>query len=309
MDFSADRLLHRLLVKGRLRQLQLILSVADLGSTHHAAKACAISQPVVTKSIQEFEELLGLVLFERHAKGMRLTPDGKEIISRVRNVMDAITHLAQAATARKSTESSFVRLAGVAAGINGLLVSALPSFSEIHPQIQTHVVEIEGGQIDEFLQNSDIDLVVCREPSNVPAGWYFTPMMEDEHALFACAGHPLAGKRLKIPDLGNQKWLTPPSNVPAIDTFNHLMTLVKTPKYCQIASRNPALVREALKKTMALAITPESLFKADVEAGVIVKLNFKLNVAISPIGVLSRDKALSSATKQLIDYLAAFSSH
>lgn len=119
----------------------------------------------------------------------------------------------------------------------------------------------------------------------------------------------LAGKKLKVSDLAQQKWLTPPPDVPAVETFNHLMTIVESPSFCQIASRTPALAREALQKTMALAITPESLFKADVKAGIIVKLQFKLNVAISPIGILSRVSSISTATSHLIRYLEQASRH
>lgn len=68
---APDQRLKRFLIKGRLRQIQMIVEVAEIGNVHEVARRLAVSQPAVTKAIQEAESLLGIKIFERHTKSPR----------------------------------------------------------------------------------------------------------------------------------------------------------------------------------------------------------------------------------------------
>ncbi|KAG1531256.1 hypothetical protein G6F50_016803 [Rhizopus delemar] len=69
MDVAPATLLSRLLAKGRLRHLQLLASIADLGSIQQAANHIVLSQPAATHALADIEDLLGVRLFERLSKG------------------------------------------------------------------------------------------------------------------------------------------------------------------------------------------------------------------------------------------------
>src|SRR3546814_1875811 len=66
---------HRL----RLRQLQVLLSLADTQNISHSAEQLHVTQPALSKWLKEFETDIGLPLFERHARGLRLTAYGKTL--------------------------------------------------------------------------------------------------------------------------------------------------------------------------------------------------------------------------------------
>lgn len=98
---SAKSLHQRLMTKGRLRQLQMINTVASLGNINKAAGALGISQPAITKAIAEFEADIGVPIFERHARGMRPTPAGQDILILLRRIEETARFCAEVAAAHR----------------------------------------------------------------------------------------------------------------------------------------------------------------------------------------------------------------
>jgi LysR family transcriptional regulator of gallate degradation len=70
-----------------LMQIRAFVRVADLGSVSRASEALYRAQSVVTRSIRDLENRLTIILFERHANGMRLTKDGAHILPRARRAL------------------------------------------------------------------------------------------------------------------------------------------------------------------------------------------------------------------------------
>src|SRR5436853_7876496 len=68
--------------KLKLRQLEILLAVADAGSMAKAAKQLAISQPAISRTIADAEQALGLPLFDRSRQGVRPTHYGDALVKR-----------------------------------------------------------------------------------------------------------------------------------------------------------------------------------------------------------------------------------
>lgn len=300
----SDHILRRLLQKGRLRQFQMVLAVADLGNSHDAARTLAVSQPAITKAVQELEEMLGLALFERHARGMRPTPMGREIVLFLRRIIATTGQFAETVATHHSTESLVVRVGAVAAGLNGVLAHHLPIFAEAHPQIHIRVDEIDGRQINTILADGKFDIIICRRQPILPRPWGFTPLFRDEHAIIAAADHPLAGRSgLSIEDLADCLWMTPTSGVLSLALLEELIAHCRNPRLCQIATREPVIIRETLRMRQALAIVPTSIFQSELAAGTLAQLDFGLNSPNAPLGMIVGHEATGTAASALIGYL------
>src|SRR5580692_13032315 len=76
MDW-ADRIGRRI----RLRDLHILLAVAECGSMAKAAARLAISHPVVSKTVSDLEHSLGVRLFDRHSQGVELTAYGRVLLN------------------------------------------------------------------------------------------------------------------------------------------------------------------------------------------------------------------------------------
>src|SRR5580692_8711360 len=83
MDW-AERIGNRI----RLRDLHVLLAVAECGSMSKAAIRLAISHPVVSKTVSDLEQALGVRLFDRNSQGVELTAYGGALLNCGRVVFD-----------------------------------------------------------------------------------------------------------------------------------------------------------------------------------------------------------------------------
>src|SRR5688500_15695801 len=79
-------------IEMNMRQLRALVAVAQGGSVHKAASILHVTQPAVTRAIHEFEQSLGLELFERTAKGMVETAVGAILVERTQRALAQLTH-------------------------------------------------------------------------------------------------------------------------------------------------------------------------------------------------------------------------
>src|SRR5690606_9901893 len=82
-------------IEMNMRQLRALVAVAQGGSVHKAASLLHLTQPAVTRAIHEFEQSLGLELFERTAKGMVATAVGAIVVDRTQRAFAQIAHAEQ----------------------------------------------------------------------------------------------------------------------------------------------------------------------------------------------------------------------
>jgi DNA-binding transcriptional LysR family regulator len=73
-----------------LDQLRYFVTIADVGSTHAAAKVLHVSQPPLSRHVKALEDELGVTLFERTARGMRLRPEGERFLGHARAILHAL---------------------------------------------------------------------------------------------------------------------------------------------------------------------------------------------------------------------------
>lgn len=80
-----------------LAQLEYFVAVAEEGHLTRAAERLHISQPPLTRAVQKLEQELGLPLFERTTRGMRLLPAGQHLLTRAREILRLVESTRQEA--------------------------------------------------------------------------------------------------------------------------------------------------------------------------------------------------------------------
>lgn len=301
-------LFGRLLAKARLRQLQIILLVADLGSIQKAADAAGLSQPATTHALADLEELLEVKLFDRHARGMRPTAIGRALVPMVRSALGSIRSGAYSVSAMASAGGGLVRIGAVPSAVGGLLARALPAFARAHPHLLVRVHEAGAEQLPAMLAQVQIDLALGREPADVPQHTTFTPLMTDRLVIVASNNHRLVSRQgLALADLAAESWAQPPTDMVSTPAFAELWERAELmPDVCRVDSRSSVLKLALLRENQLLDMMPRSLACPLIDAGVLVELDFEVpGGELAPLGVLAPIGPQGEAVEVFCDFLRA----
>lgn len=124
-----------------LASLLQTLAVAEYLNFRHAANALGISQSGVSARIKALEEDLGVLLFERHARGVRLTEAGRHFVERVTTGIDHLDHAVMTAGMVARGELGSLRIGIHALIPGGFLATLIERYREQHPGIEVEIAE------------------------------------------------------------------------------------------------------------------------------------------------------------------------
>ena len=190
-----------------LHHLEIFHAVAETGSISACAERMHISQPAISRQLKEFESRLGVALFERMPRGMRLTEAG-ELLRDYATRLFEIAHTAQAAV-RELAEATHGHLAIGASNTIGtyILPRLLAMFRVRHPDIQISMFVGNTEQVSQGVADMRFALGFIEGPLHV-VDLQVERFRDDEIVPVASPNHPLARKkRLAVTDFSGQPLL------------------------------------------------------------------------------------------------------
>jgi len=286
---SSSVLYARLVAKGRLRHLQLLVSVADSGSVRRAAEQIGMSQPAATQALADIESLLGTPLFERHVRGMRLTAAGSAVAPMARNTLSALRASADTVHALQAGAGGVLRLGAITAGVAGLLCRMLPSFAARHPTLHIEVLEAPGDQLLADVMSGRVDMALCRRPHELPAPCSFEQFAPDVPWIVAGRRHPLVRKtQPTLADLRAARWMLPVQGIGIRSVFDALFDAPDAPKpeLHPVSSTSLPLVLELLRSDSVLTLVPRSVIGPFVQWGLVARVAYEFGGELEGIGAL-----------------------
>jgi DNA-binding transcriptional LysR family regulator len=206
MDWS-DRIGRRI----KLRDLHILMAIADTGSMAKAAARLRISHPAVSKAISEIEGTLGVRLLDRGSQGAELTVYGEVLLKCGVNVFDEMQQGLRSLEYLSDPNSGEVRLGCTDIILHSLMPPIVRRFSKQYPGVQLDVKLTNPGehQIQE-LRERKIDLLITRATGQQDD--LHSEILFDEPFVFVVgAQSEFAGKRrIALKDIINAKWVLPP---------------------------------------------------------------------------------------------------
>jgi len=176
-----------------LRDLQYIVSVAELGHFGRAAAACHVSQPTLSGQILKLEEELGVAVFERVGKRVRPTPVGEQIIAHARKAIGAALDISATARASRDPLAGIIRLGVIPTIAPYFLPDRLANFSMKFPGVRVSIVEEITPVLLERLQEAAIDMALLALP--VPGEQFVCEeLLREPLYLVVPRGHRLASR-------------------------------------------------------------------------------------------------------------------
>jgi DNA-binding transcriptional LysR family regulator len=191
----------------QLRQIEYFLAVAREGQMTRAAHRLHLAQPALSHSIAQLESQLGVALFERHARGVSLTPAGRAFLVKARTTVADWTEAI--ATARSFAAAGpgviVVGFVGVAPGLDG--PTPLEGFCRAHREVELRFRELPFPTAPTGAWLAEVDVAVCHQPSP-DAGVWCQPLRRESRVVLAAQRHPLASRNeLTVADVLDEAFI------------------------------------------------------------------------------------------------------
>ncbi|WP_251044402.1 MULTISPECIES: LysR substrate-binding domain-containing protein [unclassified Lysobacter] len=205
----------KLLKASRLktRHLQLLLHLYEHRSVVRAADAADMTQPAASKLLSEMEHILGVPLFERHARGVEPTWYGQALIRRARSALSEIGRAHHEIEAMRSGRMGQAAIGTVVNPGTNLVPQAIAAVKRDFPDILIRVEMDYSRPLVAKLLGGQLDIVIGRILGPEGAGdLEFEPLADEPHSVIVRAGHPLTQRsEVTHADLLEYGWIMPPA--------------------------------------------------------------------------------------------------
>jgi LysR family transcriptional regulator, hydrogen peroxide-inducible genes activator len=165
-----------------LRQLRYFEALARHGHFGRAADDCSISQPALSVQIRELEESLGVELFERAARQVRLSAFGDEFLLRVRDILRSVDELGDLARAHRKHLVGRLRIGIIPTVAPYLLPGMISALTRENADLDIHVRETVTPKLLQELAEGRLDTAIVALPISEPA-MTETPLFEESFVL------------------------------------------------------------------------------------------------------------------------------
>lgn len=190
-----------------LRHLRYFLAVAKELHFSRAAERLGIKQPPLTRQIKNLEAELGVVLFDRTSRRVRLTPSGRYLKDAAAKVIEQADRIRNTIGLIQEGTAGLVRIGYVGSAMHSVLPALLRDLQERYPEIYPEFVELDNDGQVRALKSGEIDVGFVRTPISAE-GLTMHLVLEETFSLVLPAGHRLAtGAGIRLEALAREPFL------------------------------------------------------------------------------------------------------
>ena len=286
-----------------LRQLSHFIAIVDYGSFSKAAREIPISQPALTRSLQNLEASLGVELLERSTRGLLLTPSGDQFYQRAKLILNEVgkakLEIAGADIDRPQLNMGIAPLFSPA-----IIPQAILKFTRLHPN---HLVNVTSGlfpTLIDRLSEGSLDGVFSNLPfADVSDDLIIEPLF-DINVCYVCSpAHPLANKKsLTFAQLNDFPWAVVDEDN-SNEIYRHIFAsegVVRDP--IAVKTNSLALLKALVLEPPYITLLPHHLVSKDIESNDLALLKIT-NAEVRRKGglIYRKDSIASDARNALFD--------
>ncbi|WLR92631.1 pca operon transcription factor PcaQ [Shinella zoogloeoides] len=280
----------------KFRHLQTFVEVARQKSVMKAAELLHVSQPAVTKTIRELEEVLGVAVFERDGRGIRITRYGEVFLKHAGATLTALRQGFDSISQALSGDAPPIRIGALPTVSTRIMPRAMMLFLQEGTGARIKIVTGENAVLLEQLRVGDLDLVVGRlaAPEKM-AGFSFEHLYSEKVVFCVRAGHPLLSGGSAFAGLDAYPVLMPTRASiirPFVERFLITNGIAGLPN--QIETVSDAFGRAFVRESDAIWIISEGVVAADIMEGKLAALPVDTGETKGPVGLTMRTDAVPS---------------
>ncbi|KXU83830.1 LysR family transcriptional regulator [Paraburkholderia monticola] len=294
--------------KLKLQQLILVAKVIDTGSLLRAAKELGMTQPAITKAVQELEAFFSAPLFERTNRGVVPTELGRLLGRRAKSMNTELRYLTDEINALQGGTAGHLIVGTLIVASARLLPMAIRLLKEQAPGMLVTVREAGTAQLFPALATGDLDIVVGRLPEReLPLANAFPlqheVLFQESICVVVGARHALAlPKRPRFADLANLPWILPLADSPTRIRAEQLFQDAGLPlPVDRVESLSMLTNLGMLLERACVALMPRAAAQQFVDAGLLAIVPLREAADFGAVGFSTRaDRQVSPACERFI---------
>lgn len=174
-----------------LRHLRCFLAVADSGSFTLASSRMFLTQSSLTATIQQFEELVGVKLFDRTTRRVILTNEGASFRINASKIVKEFDNAIRDLQALAQSQQGHIKIAAAASVISQFLVRAIPVFRTTYPNITFSLRDVGAEKAEQMVLDGEVDFAITSKHKGFEDLEYM-PLLEDRYGIVCLPDYPLA---------------------------------------------------------------------------------------------------------------------
>ncbi len=268
----------------RLRHLHTFVAVAQQGTLGRAAETLNLSQPALSKTLNELEQLTGTRLFERGRLGAQLTLVGEQFLTHAVKVLDALNSAGQALNRKEGLNNDIVRIGALPTAALGILPTVIGQFHKQQKDITLQVATMNNTMLLAGLKSGEIDIGIGRmSDPELMSGLHYELLFLESLKLVVRPGHPLLQETVTLSRV--MEWpvvVSPKGTVPRQNAEALLQSQgCKMPAGC-IETLSASLSRQLTVDFDYVWFVPSGAVKDDLRRGVLTALPIATQAPESP---------------------------
>jgi LysR family pca operon transcriptional activator len=277
----------------RLRHLDCFIAVAKTRNLGKAALQMRLTQPAISKTLNELEAILGVKLLARNRLGAKLTRDGDIFLTHSVAVIEALNAAKAAIGSEQGAQNEILQIGALPTVAPYLLPLVLADFQRRYPQAKVVVQTATNTTLLQMLKTGEVDFALARmSDPEMMVGLSFELLYVETLVLAVRPGHPLAGadnaalnEVISYPLIVSAKGTTPRHNTESYFQSNG----VKLPANC-IETLSVSLARQMTRQSDTVWITAAGAVRADFNDALLVKLPVTMMGTEEPVGLFRRSE-------------------
>ena len=263
----------------RLQAIEQFIAVVDAGSIRGAARQLDMSQPALTRALQQLEAELGVQLMDRSGRGVTPTAAGSAFLSRARVAEAELRKAAEEARKTVGDSTRLLALGVSPVGASLLLPELAMTLQKLHPTTRIRILETTPSALLPLVRDEVMDLAVTqRTRIHLDAGLDYRPLAEVHMRIAVRPGHPLLIKSSKkrgcsMHDIAGASWLYMTAHDSSDDIVSRSFIASGLPVPLPAVHCGSYFVAlELIASTDLLGVLPPALLRSCMQSGQLQEL-------------------------------------
>lgn len=272
----------------KLRHVQILVALDDLGKTSKVAALFNVSQPAISKAVGELQAGLAMRLFDRTPRGLVPTESGECLIRHARALLATLREAGEELHAIAHDAPGKIRVGVLPASAAALLPACLKRLKTASPATTVFVREGTMDTLLHELRGGGLEIVVGTLPiQKTGGGLDEEELFGDRTTLVVRPKHPLLRRRaVQWPEMARYPWVLPPVDSLLHDSLMEACRRNGMPAPINVVETlSVSVIREYLTTWDAIASLPETVALRFAAQHVIAPLPLKLPLLVRPVGM------------------------